>query len=88
MLTLSHVHLGLRQGDWMAFLDLKDAYWHVPIHPRFRRFLAFQAGSETWQFTRLPFGLSIAPRVFTRLSMVVAQQMAEKGIKCLMYLDD
>lgn len=47
MLTFSHVRLRLRQGDWMASLDLKDTYWHVPIHPRFRRFLIFQVGSET-----------------------------------------
>ncbi|KAG0722172.1 hypothetical protein GWK47_045013 [Chionoecetes opilio] len=44
MLPFAQVLLRLRQGDWMAPLDLKDAYWHVPIKPRFRRFPAFQSG--------------------------------------------
>ncbi|XP_045106652.1 uncharacterized protein LOC123501712 [Portunus trituberculatus] len=88
MLTVAQVHSVLREGDWLASLDLKDAYWHVPIHPRFRRFLAFQVGTETFQFTRLPFGLSIAPRVFTKLVRVVGASLAEAGISTLMYLDD
>ncbi|KAK3891347.1 hypothetical protein Pcinc_004790 [Petrolisthes cinctipes] len=88
MVSVAQVRTVLRKGDWLASLDLKDAYWHVPIHPRFRRFLAFQVGTETFQFTRLPFGLSLAPRVFTKLVRVVASRLAEAGVPTLMYLDD
>ncbi|KAK3883152.1 hypothetical protein Pcinc_012511 [Petrolisthes cinctipes] len=45
-------------------------------------------GTETFQFTRLPFGLSLAPRVFTKLVRVVASRLAEAGVPTLMYLDD
>uniref|UniRef100_H3ALL6 ribonuclease H n=1 Tax=Latimeria chalumnae TaxID=7897 RepID=H3ALL6_LATCH len=31
----------LQSQDWMARLDLKDAYFMVPIHPGDRRFLRF-----------------------------------------------
>ncbi|KAG0710763.1 Mediator of DNA damage checkpoint protein 1 [Chionoecetes opilio] len=41
----------------LASLDLRDANWHVPLLPRFRR---FPAGSDAWQFT----GLSISPEGF------------------------
>ncbi|KAK3895260.1 hypothetical protein Pcinc_001010 [Petrolisthes cinctipes] len=88
MVSVAQVRTVLRKGDWLASLDLKDAYWHVLIHPRFRRFLAFQVGTETFQFTRLPFGLSLAPRVFTKLVRVVASRLAEAGVPTLMYLDD
>ncbi|KAK3893387.1 hypothetical protein Pcinc_002819 [Petrolisthes cinctipes] len=88
MVSVAQVRTVLRKGDWLASLDLKDAYWHVPIHPRFCRFLAFQVGTETFQFTRLPFGLSLAPRVFTKLVRVVASRLAEAGVPTLMYLDD
>ena len=64
MLTFAQVRLHLQKRDWLASLDLKDAYWHVPICPRFRKFLDFQVGRQCLQFTRLPFGLSIAPKVF------------------------
>lgn len=88
MLTIAQVRLHLKRGDWLASLDLKDAYWHVPIHPRFRKFLAFRIGKDSFQFTRLPFGLSLAPRVFSRLTKVVASRLATLGVNTLMYLDD
>ena len=88
MVTVAQVRATLSKGDWLASLDLQDAYWHVPIHARYRRFLAFQVGSETFQFTRLPFGLSLAPRVFTKLSKVVSTVLAKMGVTTLMYLDD
>ena len=88
MLTMAQIKLSLQPQDWFASLDLSDAFWHVPIHPRFRKFLAFQIGESVFWFTRLPFGLSIAPRVFTKLTKVVAKSLMESGVHCLMYLDD
>lgn len=88
MVSVAQVRSVLREGVWLASLDLQDAYWHVPIHPRFRRFLAFQVGRETYQFTRLPFGLSLAPRVFTKLVRVVGARLTAAGVSTLMYLDD
>lgn len=88
MVSVAQVRSVLREGVWLASLDLQDAYWHVPIHPRYRRYLAFQVGRDTYQFTRLPFGLSLAPRVFTKLVRVVGARLAEAGVSTLMYLDD
>ena len=31
----------VRQGDWMASIDLKEAYLQVPVHPASRHFLRF-----------------------------------------------
>ena len=31
----------LRPGDWAASIDLKDAYFHVPIHSDSRKYLRF-----------------------------------------------
>ena len=36
----------------------------------------------------MPFGLNIAPRVFTKLTRTVATMLADRGITVLMYLDD
>ncbi|XP_076052207.1 uncharacterized protein LOC143031779 [Oratosquilla oratoria] len=88
MVTVAQVRATLSKEDWLASLDLQDAYWHVPIHTRFRRFLAFQVGTETYQFTRLPFGLSLAPRIFTKLSKIVTSVLADQGVATLVYLDD
>ena len=57
----------LQQGDWMAKMDLNDAYLQVPIHPDHQSILTFQWEQKWYKFTCLPFGLSSAPRVFTEL---------------------
>ena len=65
MLTLQDVKLLLPEGFYTVSLDLKDGYWHVPIAPAKLPYLEFTyLGSDYW-FRALPFGLNIAPRIFT-----------------------
>ena len=53
-------------GDWTVSIDLKDAYFHVPVHRDYRHFLRFAISqTEAYQFKALPFGLCSAPRIFT-----------------------
>lgn len=51
----------LQKNDWMTRIDLKDAYFSVPIHPQHRKFLRFRWQEKCFQFTCLPFGLASAP---------------------------
>ena len=39
METIQSVLLSVRQGDWMASIDLKEAYLQIPVDPESRRFL-------------------------------------------------
>src|SRR4029434_4616446 len=48
--------------DSVITIDLKDAYFHIPIHHRHRKYLRFAFGGIAYQFNALPFGLSLAPR--------------------------
>lgn len=43
---MAQVRSELREGCWLESLDLQDAYWHVPIHLRYRKFLAFQGEGD------------------------------------------
>ena len=57
----------LHKEDWMVKLDFKDAYFAVPIHQDHRKLLQFHWKGKVYQFNCLPFGLSSAPRVFTKV---------------------
>ena len=58
METIQSVLLSVRQGDWMASIDLKEAYLQVPVHPASCHFLCFVFRDQVYQFKALCFGLS------------------------------
>ena len=49
-------------GDFMVSLDLKDAYFKIPIFSLHRKYLRFIWRSQRYEFACLPFGYSLAPR--------------------------
>ncbi|KAJ1098777.1 hypothetical protein NDU88_003884 [Pleurodeles waltl] len=88
MLTLAKVLLALNKGDWMVSVDLQDAYFHIPILKSHKKYLRFVVVSQHYQFAVLPFDLTSAPRVFTKVMSVVAAELRKRGIAVLPYLDD
>ncbi len=84
----AETHLSMRPSlDWFAAIDLKDAYFHVSILPRHRPFLRFAFEGRAYQYKALPFGLSLSPRVFTKVVEALVP-LREAGIRILNYLDD
>ena len=88
METIQSVLLSVRQGDWMACIDLKEAYLQVPVHLESRPFLRFVAHGQVYQFTALCFGLSTAPQVFSRVMAPVSAILHSWGIRMRRSLDD
>jgi hypothetical protein len=78
----------IQPKDWLAKIDLTDAYLTVPMHQSHRRFLQFTWKEKIYQFTCLPFGLSSAPRTFTKLLKPIVAFLRKKGIRLVIYLDD
>ena len=79
METIQSVLLSVRQGDWMASIDLKEAYLQVPVHPASRHFLRFVFRDRVYQFKALCFGLSTALQVFTRVMAPVSAILHSMG---------
>ena len=88
METVASVLLSVREGDFLASLDLKDAYFQIPIHRSSRKLLRFTSEGTVYQFRALCFGLSTAPQVFTRVFAAVSAWAHSHGIRLLRYLDD
>ena len=88
MVTIQSVLLSVRQGDWMASIDLKEASLQVPVPPASRHFLRFLFRDTVYHFEALCFGLSTAPQVFTRVMAPVSAILHSMGIRMRRYLDD
>ena len=90
---LSRFCLKTSKGFHLFKFDLKSGYHHVEIFPDHRRFLAFALDFgdgvlKYFQFTVLPFGLSSAPYLFTKLLRPVITSWRCKGIPMVIFLDD
>ena len=72
----------------MANLDLKNAYFLVPVDEKYRKFLRFSFENILFEFNCLPFGLNISPFVFTKIMKPVVSYLREKGFFSVVYLDD
>lgn len=81
--------LRLIQKDcFLSSIDLKDAYFLVPMAAKHRKYLRFIFNDTLYEFTCLPFGLSSAPHAFTKILKPVIKELRLKGITCVNYLDD
>ena len=82
METVDSIVKFLKKGQWLASLDLQDAYMHVPVLPAHRAYLRFAFQNVHYQFKVLPFGLMTAPRVFTKVLSQVPKNEPIGGISC------
>ena len=72
----------------LVLADLKDVYFHVPIHPDSQHLLCFHVDKRTYQFKALPFGLATAPLEFTRIVKEAKLILQSRGIQVPQYLDN
>lgn len=73
---------------FLAKIDLKDAYFSIPISKKYRKYLKFKLNNKLFQFTCMPFGLNIAPYVFTKILKPILKHLRSEGIQTVVYLDD
>jgi hypothetical protein len=78
----------IRPGCFMASIDLKDAYYSIPVADEDRKFLMFEWEGTFYHFTCLPNGLSCAPRVFTKILKAVYSHLRGLGHTCMGHIDD
>ncbi|KAL2087971.1 hypothetical protein ACEWY4_016799 [Coilia grayii] len=88
MLRTSDVLQVVTNQDWFVTIDLEDAYFHIPIAAEHRRFLHFSFMGKIYQFRVLPFGLSLAPRVFSKCIQTALEPLQKEGVRVLPYLYD
>ena len=86
--TLNTIIKLVEKDCFMASIDLKDAYYSVPIATSHRKCLRFFWREQLYQFTCLPNGLSCGPRKFTKLLKPAITELHLKGHISSAYIDD
>ena len=81
--------LAMGRHTQLVKIDLKDAYRILPIHPEDRRLLGINWEGHTYVDLCLPFGLRLAPKIFTAFADVLSWVLHHCGVRYLIhYLDD
>jgi hypothetical protein len=90
---LRHISQVLDHDQFYFSFDLESGYHHVDIFPPHQKYLGF-----SWQFNNgstkfyifrvLPFGLSSACYLFTKITRPLVYYWRAQGITSFMYIDD
>ena len=78
----------LEQDDLLCKIDLKEAYFSVPLNKNSQKFVWFQWSCNLDEFLCLCFGLGPAPRIFTKSIKVPIAFLRRVNIRIIIYLDD
>ena len=75
-------------GAWLTSIDLKEAYYAIPLHEDDRKYICFQWNNRYFEFTCLPFGLSSTPWIYTKTLKPIYAEFHSRGFSGFGYIDD
>nr|CAH7719004.1 unnamed protein product [Callosobruchus chinensis] len=78
----------LNYRAYLAKIDLKDAYFLLSVQKKYRKYLRFKFMNRLYEFNSLPFGLNIAPFIFTKVLKQAISFLRKLNILLVFYLDD
>ena len=85
---MQEIFPALQKGHWAAKIDLKDAYFHLPVHPSLKPFLRHLVGTQVWEYQAGPFGLNVMPQLFQNVMHTFQKKWRKRGAQIYIYLDD
>jgi len=79
----------VEKGDFMTKIDLTSAYWHIPLSATSAQLVNLWFEDRLWEFQCMPFGLNIAPLIFTKMTRPMLNHLRfDHLFRTAMYLDD
>ena len=88
MESIKNVICMIEPGAWMASVDLKDAFFTIPIHSDYQKFFKSIHKRIPYEFSSMPNGYSDAMRVFTKVLKPAFSYLREIGYLSVAYVDD
>ena len=76
----------IKPNVYITSIDLKDAFFSIPIHNDHQKYLKFIFGN-LFQFTSMPNGYELVMRIFTKISKVPGH-LRSQGYNSVVYEAD
>jgi hypothetical protein len=84
--TITENLASLSDNEYFSSLDMKEAFWNVPLTPESKELTAFRTPDGLFAYRRMPMGLKTASAVFCRFIDSVNGDL--KWNHVLAYIDD
>ncbi|KAI0216624.1 hypothetical protein LSAT2_031375, partial [Lamellibrachia satsuma] len=81
---VNDLYASLAGGETFSKLDLRHAYLQLPLDEGSREYVTINTHKGLFRYTRLPYGISVAPSIFQRALECV---LADIPRVCI-FLDD
>lgn len=72
----------------MGSKDLEDAYLLIPLHKLSQKYVCFDGLGERLVWRCLPFGLNVAPWLYTKITKPIVNYLRSRNLSSAVYLDD
>lgn len=78
----------VKPKDNIVTTDLKNVFFHIPVHKDHQTFLGFKFSSYYYTWSVLPFGHNCSPYFFSKILRPVVTQIRSRGLRLVLYVDD
>ena len=88
MKSLEDVFKIIKKDVWMASVDLKDAFFTIPVHILHQKYFKFEWFNQFYKFLGMPNGYSDAMRIFTEMLKPFFGYLRKQGHLSIVIVDD
>lgn len=76
----------LNKAKHFSVIDLAQGFWQIPLEEESRKYTGFMTECGFFEFTRVPFGIKVAPNSFMRMMLIAFAGMTPQ--RAIVYMDD
>ena len=78
----------IKKDVWMTSVDLKDAFFAIPINEACQKYFMFEWLEKNYKFIAMPNGFSDAMPIFTKVSKPVYAYLRQQVYMSVIFVDD
>jgi len=78
----------IKKNCYMTSVDLKDAFFSIPMLEAHQKFLKFEHNGKFYKFICMPMGYGPSMRIFTKVLKPVYAHLRSRQLESAVYVDD